>query len=177
MRKTIRGRTWHFEEKWVFGDKNWYKLFCNKRGFEYFSYNNLKTKKQKQNKKTIFSKITAKIIFGRHDHFLKNGVSDDKNEYRFFYGKWIPNTALNFFLHKTPYWLNESQKTNFGGTFSPYQRFQWFYWTNCFQKTNWIHPCVDSHQPCEFHKNRFKTTTCVVIVIIIKVENLSVTLM
>ncbi len=32
---------------------------------------------------------------------------------------------------------------------------------------NKIHPCVDSHQPCKFHENRFKTATCIVTIIII----------
>ncbi len=36
----------HFERKAVSGDKNQYKLFCKKRGFEYFSYNNFFKKKQ-----------------------------------------------------------------------------------------------------------------------------------
>ncbi len=34
-------------------------------------------------------------------------------------------------------------------------------------KKNRIHPCVDSHQPCEFYENWFKTATHIVIVIII----------
>ncbi len=79
--------------------------------------------------------------------------------YPLLYQIWL----WNFFLKKNPYRLNESQKTSFGGTFSPYQ---WFYWTYCFQE-NKVDPCVDSHQPCEFHKNRFKTATSILTVIII----------
>ncbi len=37
----------------------------------------------------------------------------------FSMGNGVPNTALKFFPQKSPYSLNESQKTNFGGTFSP----------------------------------------------------------
>ncbi len=33
-------------------------------------------------------------------------------------------------------------------------------------KNNRFHPRVDSHQPCEFHKNWSKTATCIVTVII-----------
>ncbi len=51
-----------------------------------------------------------------------------------FQGMWCPttkmnvtfsmengvlNTALRCFTQKIPYWLNESQKTSFGGAFSP----------------------------------------------------------
>ncbi len=35
---------------------------------------------------------------------------------------------------------------------------------------NGVHPCVDSHQPREFHENWFNTATCIVTVIIIIVS-------
>ncbi len=37
----------------------------------------------------------------------------------FSMGNGVPNTALKFFLQKPPYWLNESPKKRFWGTFSP----------------------------------------------------------
>ncbi len=49
---------------------------------------------------------------------------------------------------------------------APFPQCQWFYWMDCFRK-NRVHPCVDPHQPCEFHENRFKTATYIVKVIII----------
>ncbi len=30
-----------------------------------------------------------------------------------------------------------------------------------FSKTNRVHPWMDSHQPCKFHENQFKTVTCI----------------
>ncbi len=71
----------------------------------------------------------------------------------------VPNTALKFFPQKIPYWLNKSQKSVFvhmSGSIKP-----------MVYKKNTVHPGVDSHQPCKFHENWFKTTTCIVTVIII----------
>ncbi len=34
-----------------------------------------------------------------------------------------------------------------------------------FKKKNRVQPCMDLHQPCEFHENWFKTATCIVTVI------------
>ncbi len=34
-------------------------------------------------------------------------------------GNGVPSTALKFFPQESPYRLNESEKTSFGGTFSP----------------------------------------------------------
>ncbi len=48
----------------------------------------------------------------------------------FSIGNGVPNMALKFFPQKTPYQLNESQKTSFEAHFPPYQ---WFHWTDCFQ--------------------------------------------
>ncbi len=86
----------------------------------------------------------------------------------FSIGNGVRNTALKFFPQKTPYWLNESQKTSFGGTFSLISvvlldRL----FSKKINKKNRVHPCVDSHQLCEFHENLFKIATCIVTVIII----------
>ncbi len=59
------------------------------------------------------------------------GYRTSKMNITFSIGNGVPNMVLRFFPQKTPYWLNESEESSFGGTFSPYQ---WFYWTNCFQK-------------------------------------------
>ncbi len=37
----------------------------------------------------------------------------------------VPNTVLRFLPQKSPYWLNESQKTCFGGSFSPISAVLW----------------------------------------------------
>ncbi len=68
---------------------------------------------------TIFSKITAKNNFCRAWHFSRNWLSDNKNDITFSIGNGVPNTALQFFYQKPLYPLIESQKTSFGGTFSP----------------------------------------------------------
>ncbi len=39
-------------------------------------------------KKKIFSKITTKRNLLGPDHILGNGMSNDRNEYNIFYGKW-----------------------------------------------------------------------------------------
>ncbi len=102
---------------------------------------------------------------GGHDHFSRNGMLDDKNECNLFYGKWGTEYSLEIFSSKTPIPAEWKLKNQFwrhifshiSGSID---------WTNCFQK-NRTHPCVDSHQTCEFHENPFKTVICIVTVIII----------
>ncbi len=48
-----------------------------------------------------------------------------------FYGKWGIEYGFETFFSKTSYRLNESQKPVLVAHFSSYQ---WFYWTDCFQK-------------------------------------------
>ncbi len=95
--------------------------------------------------------------------FQGMGCRTTKINITFSMGNGVLNTALKFFYQKTPYWLNESQKINFGATFSPISV---VLLDRLFPK-NRVHTCVDSHQPCEFHENRFKTATCIVTVTII----------
>ncbi len=60
-------------------------------------------------KKTIFSKMTAKNNFFRHDHFSGNGSRwMTKMNITFSVGNGIPNTNLKLFPRKSSYWLNES---------------------------------------------------------------------
>ncbi len=75
----------------------------------------------------------------------------------------VPNAVLKFFLQKSPYWLNESQKTGLGHIFSHGGGSIGL----IVFKNNRFHPCVDPHQPGEFHENWFKTATCIITVIII----------
>ncbi len=71
--KSLVGGHDHFEGKGASGDKNQYKLFCKKWGFEYFLHSNFF-------KKTIFSKITAKnnIWGGGRPFFRKWSVGRQK---------------------------------------------------------------------------------------------------
>ncbi len=50
---------------------------------------------------------------------------------KLYFRKYHYNTAFKFFSQKTPYQLNESREISLGAHFPPYQ---WFYWTDCFQK-------------------------------------------
>ncbi len=110
--KTICGRIWSFWGEGVYGDKNYYKLFCKKWGFKYFSYNNFLLKK----KRNIFSKITAKKTFGRHmDHFSGNGVSGDKSEYNLFYEKWGSKYGFEIFSSKNSIQAGWKPKNQFWG--------------------------------------------------------------
>ncbi len=115
-------------------------------------------------KKQYFPKLPRKIIFRVRDHFSGNGTSDDKNEYTLFRGKWGTEYGSEIFSSKPPYQLNENQTTSFGGTFSVILV---VLLERLFQKKNRVNLCVDPHQPFEFHKNWFKTATCIVTVIII----------
>ncbi len=98
---------------------------------------------------TIFQRIGCRMTKMNITFSMKNG---------------IPNTALKLFSSKTPHtgWI-KAKKPVLGAHFPQYQC---FYWTDGFQK-NRFHSSVSSHQPCEFHENRFKTTTCILTVIII----------
>ncbi len=88
--------------------------------------------------------------------FQEMGSRMIKMNITFFMGNGVPNTALKVFPQKPPYWQNESQKNSFEGTFSPVSV---VLLDQLFPKQR-VYPCVDSHQPCEFHENWFKTATC-----------------
>ncbi len=113
----------------------------------------------------IFSKITGINNFWGHDHFSRNGVSDDKNEYNLFYKKW--NTEYDFEIFSSKILIPAEWKLkkqfrehifpNISGPIGP-----------IVSKKNKVYSCVDPDQPCdEFHENRFKTAACIAIVIII----------
>ncbi len=108
----------------------------------------------------MFSKITAKKFLWGITIFQGMVCRTTKMNIIFSMGNGVLNTTLKFFPRKTPYRLNENQKTSFGGTFSPTSVLKK-------KKKSRVHLCVDLHQPCEFHENRFKTATCIVSVIII----------
>ncbi len=61
-------------------------------------------------------------------------------------GNGALNMALKFFPQKSPYRLNESQKTSFGDIFPP--PLSVVLLSRLFPKTTG-HPCVDPHLPCE----------------------------
>ncbi len=94
-----------------------------------------------------------------------NRVSDDKNECNLFHGKWGTEYSFEIFSLKTPYtgWM-KIKKPVLGHIFLVsvvlldrlYQK----------KKKN-VHLCVESQHLCEFHKNWFKTATCIVTIIII----------
>ncbi len=119
-------------------------LFCRKWGFEYFSLKNF------FKKKNTFQNNAEKNFFGEgDDHFAGNRVSNDKNEYDLFYGKWGTEYGFEVFSSK---WSTVAEwKPNFwgGGTFSSYQ---WFY-SAIVSKNNRFHPWVNPHQPSEFYEN------------------------
>ncbi len=89
--------------------------------------------------------------------FDVKGCQMTKISRTFFKGKRVPNTVFKFFPRKIPYWLNESQKTGFGGALPLYW---WFYWL-IVSKNNRVHPWMDTHQTCDFHENQFITATCI----------------
>ncbi len=66
-------------------------------------------------KKKIFCKITPKNNFWQHDQFLGNGVSDNKNEYNIFYGKWGTKYDFEIFSSKTPIPAERTPKNQFWG--------------------------------------------------------------
>ncbi len=70
-------------------------------------------------KKTIFSKITAKIIFEGHDLFWGNGASDDKNEYKLSRGKWGNGYCFEVFFSKNPILTEWKSKNWFWGYILP----------------------------------------------------------
>ncbi len=97
---------------------------------------------------TIFQEIECRTI---------------KMDVTFSVGNGVPNMALKFFPQKRPYWLNDSQKTSFGEHFlhisgSIGAKVS----KKKIKNKNRVPLCVDSHQPCEFQENRFKTATCIV---------------
>ncbi len=81
-------------------------------------------------KETIFCKINMKNNFSGAWHFSGNGLSNDKNEYNLFYGKWGNKYGFEIFSSKTHCQL-KAKKPVLGAYFPPYQL---FYWTDCFQK-------------------------------------------
>ncbi len=82
-------------------------------------------------KKAILSKITAKHNFWGMTIFEGKGRRTTNMNITFSMGNGVPNIVLNFFLQKSSYRPNESQKTGFGAHFRPYQ---WFCWTDYLQK-------------------------------------------
>ncbi len=110
-------------------------------------------------KKSIFSRITVKNDFGRHDHFWGNGVLDVTNIYNLSFGKWVPNTVFKFFSSKTPIPLDLKSKNWFCGHIFPHIC---GFSGPIVSKNNIVHPWADPHQPCKFHENRFKITTYIV---------------
>ncbi len=104
MQNNNCGRIWPFwREGGVWWQKSMINFFVGNEILNIFSYNNLKTKKTKK----TFSKITAKNNFlegagGTNDHFLRNGASDDKNEYNLFYEKWGTEYGFAIFTSKNP---------------------------------------------------------------------------
>ncbi len=68
------------------------------------------------------------------------------------------NTVFEFFPKKNPYLLTLVWKTGFGSIFS------YIYDSTepTVSKNNRIHPWVNLQQRCHFHKNQFKTATCIV---------------
>ncbi len=122
-------------------------------------------------KKTIFSKITAKNNFLGHDHFVGNGAPNYKNEYNLFHGKWGIKYSFEDFSSKKPIRAEWKPKN-------------WF-WGHIFlhvsgsigpivSKFNRIQPFVDSRESREFHKNWFKIVTYIVTVIMISWKSKSV---
>ncbi len=98
-------------------------------------------------KKTIFSKITAKNYFWGHSEFY------------LFWGEMGNRIRFLSFFLKKPVPSDLIPKNWFWGYIFPHI---------CgsivpiVSKNNRVHTWVDPHQPCEFHKNRFKTATCIV---------------
>ncbi len=116
-------------------------------------------------KKQYFPIITVKNNFWWVWLFQGMGCWTTKMNITFCMGNGVPNTTLKFFHQKTTYQLNKSQKTSRGGTFS---LISVVLLDRLFpKKKSRVHPCVDSHQPREFHENQFKTASRIVTVIII----------
>ncbi len=140
-------------EKGASGNKNQYDLFFG--GIDVLNIFHLIIFL----KKTIFSKITAKNYFWKHDYFWENGTSDDKNEYNFSFGEMRYQIQFLSFVHKTPQtiWLKHGKNwfwghifPHIGGSIGP-----------IVSKTiGFIHEWT--HTPHEFHENRFKTATCTI---------------
>ncbi len=112
--------------------------------------------------KTIFSKKKNNIFQNNSEKkfldamtiFQRMGCLMTKTNITFFMENGAPDTVLKFFPRKKNHigWMKAKKKKQFGVHFPPHQ---WFYWTECLKKNNnnRVHPCVDLHQPCEFHEN------------------------
>ncbi len=66
-------------------------------------------------KKTNIFQNNRKNNFWVHDHFSGNAVSDDKNEYNFFYEKWCTEYGFEIFSSKTPILAEWKRKNQFWG--------------------------------------------------------------
>ncbi len=115
-------------------------------------------------KKKNFQNNCEKSFLEGMTIFQGTGCWTTKMNITFSAGNGVPNLALKFFLKKPHTDRMKAKKPFLEVHFHSYQ---WFYWTDYFQKKNRIHPCVDSHRLCEFHENRLKTATCIVTVIIV----------
>ncbi len=62
-------------------------------------------------------------MFGDMTIFEGTGRRTTKVNIALSAGNGLPNTIFKFLFQRTSYWLNESQKTNFGPHFPLYQRF------------------------------------------------------
>ncbi len=128
-------------------------FFCKHRRFEYFSFNNF------FEKNNIFQNNSEKLFLGAWP-FLSERVSDNKNEYNFFFRNGVFSSVLKFFSQKTPIpsdlnpknWFWEHIFPHICGSIGP-----------IVSKNNRVHPWVDlPHQLCKFHENWFKIATCIV---------------
>ncbi len=81
----------------------------------------------------------------------------------FSMGSGVPNTVLKFFLKKAHTGPTKPEKPVVGHIFPHISDSI----GSIISKNYRNHPCVNLHQPCEFHENRCQTATCIVTVIII----------
>ncbi len=93
--------------------------------------------------------------------FLGMTCVSTKMNINFSKGNEVPNRALKFFP-QNPIPAEWKPKNQFWGYIFPYISDSL---DRLFPKKSRVHPCVNSHQTCEFHENRFKTATCIVTVI------------
>ncbi len=155
LRRTICGRARLFWGEGGIWRQIQYKFFCEKWGFQYSLYKNLRKKRN-----NIFQNNRQKNYWGAWPLFREWDVGLQKWIQPYLWEKWYQIQLWNFFLKK-PHAAEWKPKNQFWGTFSPISM---ILLDRLFpkKKKKKINPCLDLHQPCEFRENRFKTVICIV---------------
>ncbi len=126
--------------KGPFNTKNEYNFFNRKLDAEYYFIRQFFQKKRR--------------FLGK----LRDVGRQNRRIYHLFCGNRGTKYCFNFFS-ETTILADLNLKNWFLGTHFP--SYAQFYWLHAFEN-NRVYTRVNPHQPCEFHENWFKITTCIV---------------